>query len=283
MTRIAPAVILVLILLGAAGLRADRAEPEGDFELWGNPFGVGPAPEEPLGWLEAEPRLPDGEALHRLGLAAVPVWEPGEEFTHDVARQISGPLGSWTCRTQVADRRARRDNPLAGGWRTDDSWNLDVTGPLFVFGSLAAGCNGLGGAEVNVTGKTGLGCKMAAPLGGEVTVRGGPLLTYTDPLRSEPVQEKSEVFVELQARYPLPLPGKMGLEYQGAAVPALGPLGNRRVNQEVRLAIPVGDAGLLKVGAKHQWDDAAAAAVRSWRDGMQVFLGLEVKPPASRK
>jgi hypothetical protein len=89
------------------------------------------------------------------------------------------------------------------------------------------------------------------------------------------------LFLEVLAKYPLPLPGQVGLEYQGEAVPALGTVGNQRINQDLRLAIPVGDSGVLKLGAKHQWDDGGAA--RSWKDGMQVYLGLEVKPGVGRK
>jgi hypothetical protein len=67
----------------------------------------------------------------------------------------------------------------------------------------------------------------------------------------------------------------------GAAVPALNAIDSHRVNQELRFAIPVGDSGLLKVGAKHQWDETAPR--RDWRTGMQVFLGLEVKPGVGKK
>ncbi len=205
----------------------------------------------------------------------------GPESAGDLGRESSGPLGSLTCRTQVADPRARRDDPLAIGWRTEDSWSLDGPGPLFLFGNLNALASQPGDSAMNLSGKTGLGWKVTAPLGAEVTLRGGPQLTYSDAGRPEQAQQKSQLFVEVTARCPLPLPGQVGLEYQGSALPALGPLGSNAVKQELRLAIPVGDGGVLRLGAKHQWDDTGTA--RTWRDGLGLFLGLEVKPGAVRK
>src|SRR5262249_25724403 len=115
-------------------------------------------------------------------------------------------------------------------------------------------------------------CKLAPLAGGEVLVRGGSLLTYSeDPLR--PVllaREHSQMRVELLCRYPLL--GSLNLEYLGTAIPALEPPERNQLNQDVRLALPRGPTGHLHVGARHSWEEAVLP--RPWPEGMQVYVGV---------
>src|SRR5262249_29974816 len=97
-------------------------------------------------------------------------------------------------------------------------------------------------------------------------------VTYTDPLRPERAQEHSELLVEVQGR--LPLLFGAGLEYQGSAVPALTPLAHDQITQDLRLALPVGSTGKLRLGARRRWENFAEP--RATPDSMQLYMGLEL-------
>jgi hypothetical protein len=114
------------------------------------------------------------------------------------------------------------------------------------------------------------------PVPGEIELvfRGGPSVTYTDPLQPERAQSRSELLLEMQARWSLL--GGIGLEYQGSAVPALTPLDHGRLEQDLGLAVPVGSAGKFRVGAKHRWDATTDTPRSSWVDGMQLYVGVEL-------
>src|SRR5262249_48340881 len=116
-------------------------------------------------------------------------------------------------------------------------------------------------------------CKLPLGFGAEVQVRGCSAVTYMDRPWSERAGESTELFVEVQ--YRCPLPGKLGLEYSGAAYPALNTGDHHRISQDVRLALPIGDAALLRLGAKHQWEDSLTP--KPWQAGMQLYVGFEMK------
>jgi hypothetical protein len=202
------------------------------------------------------------------------VWtEPELDRPGKVRSQTEGPFGSLTASSVLRHPVLLRNDPLAGQeWSTDESWRLDV-GPVFVFGQVGAGCDPVLAREMTVSGKTGVAWKIPVVFGGEVLLRGGRSLNYTDPLRPEAARAGSEVFLEMQAR--LPLPWNLGLEYDGTAKPALTPLERDRLNQDVRVVVPVGRAGNLRLGARHQWENLTVP--RPWTEGVQVYLGLELK------
>jgi len=193
-----------------------------------------------------------------------------------VQSDSAGDWGSLTGKATVrdVDASAAWEDPLARReWQSDQAWRCPLAGPLFAFGQLGANSTETAQKDMKVAGKYGLGCKWAPVEGAELTLRGGPSLTYTDPLRPERTQEKSEWLVEVQARWPLF--GPVGLEYQGTASPALTPLDHDWLSHDVRLAVPVGAAGKFKVGAKTRWDDAVNA--KPAPDATQLYLGLELK------
>jgi hypothetical protein len=202
---------------------------------------------------------------------AVPAREPLK-----VQNESAGDFGLWTAKAVVRDPdgAAAWDDPLAKReWQTDQAWRCPLAGPLFAFGQLGANSTETAQKDMKVAGKYGLGCKWAPAEGAEFVLRGGPSLTYTDPLRPERTQEKSEWLVEVQARWPLF--GPVGLEYQGAAAPALTPLDHDWLSHDLRLAVPVGAAGKFRVGARGRWDDSGNA--KPPPDAMQLYLGLELK------
>jgi hypothetical protein len=126
---------------------------------------------------------------------------------------------------------------------------------------------------MKVAGRTGLACKLPLIGASELLIRSGPGVTCTDPLRPDRVREHADFLVEVQARWPL-LFG-IGLEYQGTAAPALNALDKDWIKQDVRLALPVGTAGKVQVGARHRWENSVEP--RPWSDGAELYLGFELK------
>lgn len=220
-------------------------------------------------------RPPLAEALQEQP-AADPwlAWQASLGQARKQQERISGPFGTVTSQVLVRDPDALRAQPAAGDeWRTDESWHCEVAGPLYLFGQLGAGCDPIIAQELRMSGRSGVGWKLP-PLvpGADVHLRGGPALSVTDPLRSEPTKSHPELFFEVQARYTLPW--NMGLEYQGSATPSFNPQEHDRINQDVRLAVPLGRAGSFRVGAKHQWEHGEP--LKPLLDGMQLYLGVEL-------
>jgi hypothetical protein len=273
--RLAPFTTLLVTLSCLGHLRAQDPDNPHRFGIWD------PGSVPPPSWIVPVPTVPELEALRRPEEPEAP-WlssEPGQEPLTNLRSKTDGPLGSLTSQVILRDPRAARDEPLpVSAWRTDGDWKMGVAGPLFLFGQMGAAPEPWTADELKVNGKTGLGCKLPLLLGAEVLLRGGPAVTCTDPLRPVRGREHSELFVEVQCR--CPLPGKVGLEYQGAAVPALSPAERDRINQDLRVAFPLGDAGQFRVGAKHQWENSSTP--RDWKEGMQLYLGVELKPPVPR-
>jgi hypothetical protein len=259
MERFLSLALLPVILLLAPAVRAEDAAEPGDVLF--------PRP-EPL------------DTLDVLGLRQTPGWDGAGDFSPNVKSQTEGPLGTFTAQTVLRDPRAVQDNPVPDSdWKVDDAWKLDVAGPLFVFGQLGAVPDAVSGEEVKVNARTGVGCKVPLLFGAEVSVQGGPAVANPDALRDRG-RDQSSVFVEVQCR--CPLPGQLGLEFQGTAVPGVGPATPNKFSQDVHLAVPVGD-GKLKLGAKRDWQDVPGAASHSWADGGQLYLGFEVGLFATRR
>jgi hypothetical protein len=250
---------LLLALLACPG--AGRAEP---------PSAPAPDHSPPLGPVLPSAQFPGFTGkieAEELPADRDPAWLPR-------SLQTEGLLGKWTSQVVWIDPQAKRDELLLQSpWKTDEAWNLEVLGPLFLFGQVGAAPDPVAVEALKMNGRTGLGCKIPVPLGIEVQFRGGRALAYSDPLGTDRGGERSQVFVELQCR--CPLPGKIGLEYQGAAVPGLAPQERDHITQDFRFALPVGDAGKLQLGAKHQWE-SAPTSTRQGSDSMELYIGFEL-------
>ena len=185
-------------------------------------------------------------------------------------------MGSLSTQVEVIDAPVARiwDDPSwKRTWQTNESWKFDVAGPLSLFGQLGANSDEAGQSNMKVNGRTGLACKVPVRWLGEFTFRSGPGVSYTDPLHPVRTTGRTDWLLEVQARWPL-LFG-IGLEYQGSANPSLTPLQQDMVNQDVRLALPIGSGGKFKLGAKHQWTGGLDRAT-PWTDSMQLYMGLEL-------
>jgi hypothetical protein len=223
----------------------------------------------------ALPLLPFPDPLGKIQLDEPDslAWLDSEQGRHPQKVQTEGLLGSWTSQFVWIDPQLTRQNLLLESpWKTDEAWRMEVLGPLFLFGQLGAAPDPVAVEALKLNGRTGVGCKIPVGLGIEVQLRGGPALTYADPQGFDRGGEHSAVFVEVQCR--CPLPGQAGLEFQGSAVPGLGPQEHDKLTQDLRLALPVGDLGKLQLGAKHQWESMPTA--KPGLESMQLYLGFEL-------
>ncbi|HZY87396.1 MAG TPA: hypothetical protein VFE78_21345 [Gemmataceae bacterium] len=203
-------------------------------------------------------------------------WDKVERAPKKAAAKSEGEWGALTAQTTVQDGwapSAWEEPAWKRTWQTNESYHLPLTGPLFVFGQLGANSGEAAQQDMQVTGQTGLACKLPqlGPVA-DVQVRSGPRLAYTDPLRPDRTSSRSDWLLEVQAR--LPLVARVGLEYQGTAAPALTPVDHDWVNQDIHLAFPVGAAGKFQLGAKHKWQDTAGS--RTGADSTQLYMGLEL-------
>lgn len=298
-------VLLCLPLLthSAAPARGDETPPSDFYSLW-HAFSIARAELPPLAVLNGEipfadrttpfavmnaPRsIPISSPLDTLDprslsggdgslseTDAVP-WERNDKRPRKLSQKSEGFLGSLSSQVEVTDLAQPRtwDDPLwKRAWQTDNSWQFGVAGPLSVFGQVGANSDEAQQANMKVSGRTGLACKLPVGSLAECTIRSGPGVSYTDPLHPLRTQGRSDWLLEFQARWPL-LFG-IGLEYQGSALPALTPLQQDMVNQDIRLAMPVGSGGKLKIGAKRQWTGVFDQRT-AWTDNTQLYLGFEL-------
>lgn len=190
-------------------------------------------------------------------------------------RQTDGFWGTLSGKQVIQDRPPSsvwEDPTFKRNWQSEESWRYKVAGPLALFGQMGAVGGDVDQQDVKFSGRTGVACQVPVPQGAELVLRGGPSITYTDPLRPDHTTSHSELMVELQGR--LPLAFGVGLEYQGTATPGLTPLERDRLQQDLRFAFPVGSSGKLRLGAKHRWENAADQ--KPAPDSMQLYLGLEL-------
>jgi hypothetical protein len=227
----------------------------------------------------ADPGRPAVELTSASGPPEFYPWAegaPGSREPRQVQNQSAGVWGSLTAKVVCHEGRppaAAWEEPLRKqAWQTEEAWKLPLTGPVFVFGQLGANSEETAQQDMKVAGRTGLACKLPVGSAAELVVRSGPGLSCTDPLRPPHARERSDWLVEVQAR--LPLLFGIGLEYQGSAAPSLNPQDPDQVNQDLRLAFPVGGAGKVQVGARHRWQNTPDP--RPGSDGMQLYLGLEL-------
>jgi hypothetical protein len=298
MIELASGLIVIPFLLGAVGdLEASDGKPAAsDYSLcvpWALPanpqswdevldYYTDPPFARPTGF-DILPPLPGAERVHPINEVAGATdslkgdWDVGGTGPRKVQQKSEGVLGSWESQMliQSAHPAVAWEDPLRKRqWQTDEAWKCPVLGPLSVYGQVNAATEEMQQQDMKVTGKTGVACSVPTGIPqAALTLRSGPSVTYTDPLRPERMRERAEWAFEVQGRVPL-LAG-IGLEYQGIALPALTPLDHDRLTQDLRLAVPMGPTGKFTVGAKRQWE--LATDPRAGTDSTQLYLGLELK------
>lgn len=199
-----------------------------------------------------------------------------EPIPFDLRSANANELGFWTSQVHIrdVDLDSRWEDPMQRrSCRRDDSWKMPVLPGFFMFGQM-----GLGGEEtffqnMTLAGRTGLAYQIDLGQGAQVQVRSGQAVQFNDFLRPGRTGETTDWFLEVEARYPL-LAG-IGLEYQGLAIPGRSSLDQDRLMQDVRVAVPVGTAGFLRLGARQQWETRPES--HQWIDATQLYFGLEIK------
>jgi Protein of unknown function, DUF481 len=268
-----PAALWGALFLGMSWSAAGAEEPSG-------PAGQQPpaipetveSPGTPFPW-SGQPLPLDPDPARPAGGLPPPV-DNADKLKRSFENKYEGFLGMLSTRMNVSDPdSAVPGTPPPYKFQTEQAMRLKVTGPLTLFGQLGADCNSLNSQELKLNGKTGLAWKWQGWPLGELQVRGGPSLTYDDPLRPVRMKEQSEVFLELQCK--CPLPGKVNLEYQSSAIPALNVTERDRLKQDLHLAFPLGTLGKLNLGAKHSWESTPAS--RTGTEGMEYYIGIDLK------
>lgn len=172
-----------------------------------------------------------------------------------------------------------RDDPLRRGptWATDETLKVTLNDSLFVFGSVDAESKSVNQQHLKWLGKTGVGVKLRPWLLDELMLRGGPALRYDDEERLPRgvAPERSEMFVEVSTKLPVPLIGAVNVEYTGTAIAALTAAEQDRIRQNLRFALPLSDSSQFHVGAKWRSDDSASAT--PFIDRAQLYLGVQLK------
>jgi hypothetical protein len=290
--RLTPFASIVLALCAAAAVRAqpparcDEDEPLPS-QIILDAQGSEPAPTSPLALLDpcrhdgpflAQPPSILADQANRASQGNLESSRPLEGLPEEGGRrklrnQTDGLLGSLTSQVVLGDSGSAWEQPIPQeAWQTEEAWKLDILGSVSVFGQVGAGPQPTRSEDLKLTGRTGLAWKLPVGPGGEMLLRGGPSVTCADALRSGLAQGRSELLLELTCRWPLL--GPVGFEYQGSATPALSPTDHDRLNQDVRLALPLGKLGRLRLGAKHSWESLTIP--RPWSDTMQLYLNFSV-------
>ncbi len=179
----------------------------------------------------------------------------------------------------VSDPDWVRNDPLGRGhsWATDETLKVTVNDSLFVFGAVDMESKSVAQQQLRWLGKTGVGCKLRPWMLDELLLRGGSALRYDDEERTPHgvASERSELFVEVSTKLPLPFLGAVNVEYTGTAIAAITAAERERIKQNVKFALPLSDSSQFHVGARWRSDDTAS--VTPFIDRAQLYLGVQLK------
>lgn len=218
---------------------------------------------------------------------------PGLEHFESPVRGIEDPVSStapsvfaWaslSCRQTAIDPRTFHDDPIPrdSTWASGESVKVPVYGDVFVFGSVDAGSESVEEQHLRWAGKTGVGLKVDPWILEPLQVRGGRTVAYDDadraPHSTTPVPERSEFFIDVSTKLPVPVLGRpVNFEYNGTTPPPATTTERPRLNQDVRLALPLADGqSKLSVGARLPREDTPTQT--PWMDRAQLYLGIELK------
>jgi hypothetical protein len=174
---------------------------------------------------------------------------------------------------ELPDSREMQGAPfLARDWKGSHSVNvpLPVAESVFVFGEHESSGDALNNQSTKIKGRTGFGWKWSPFHGGELQVRTGTLVNYSDLYNPARPAEKSQLSVELQAK--LALFGPLQLQYSGEALPALTAADRNSLLQDLKIALPFGTNREFQFGAKYRWDELRSSP---WLDRAQIYVGLK--------
>lgn len=217
-------------------------------------------------WADAAPLL-----TNDVNPAAERPWTD-DGFRRVARSKTGGGWGTHSARVELRERNLGLLDPAAPRtWETGEKLKMPVAGPLFAFAQLDAWTPSVEQQQHRWLGKYGVGVTLKPwVLDQEVSVRGGPAMRYDGTSA-----ERSEVFVEAATKLPVPVLGALDVEWTGYAVPAATTAEPNVLNQDLRLAKPLGGGSEVYMGARYRWENAAGTT--PWVDRAQLYLGLQLK------
>jgi hypothetical protein len=248
---------------------------------------------------------PPGFLTNRQGLGTeapanltvrLPAWldEWGSPLAPNVAGvrfSLAVPDAEQTEAASVAvqqDRQSELDMGLRGssetlpelgagkdGWPQERSLSVSVTSSLFLFGQVRNEAAVVTPPNSRRFGDTGLGWKLSLPENGELQLCCGPEFIYGDAVRGDhaALLFQSQL-VRLEVLYRWTLLGEVNLECQGSASPAFLARDREWIDHEVRVVLPVGRGGQLRLGAKHSLE--SSGDLRQGAESVQLYGGLRL-------
>jgi hypothetical protein len=205
---------------------------------------------------------------------AAPALRP--DGPHQVATgNLAADWANLSGKVKLRERDVNLDPSARNTWETDETVKLPVGGSVFVFNQVTGSTPAVEQQQYKWLGKTGVGVKLKPWLFQEVQLRTGPAVRYDDTgtLSKGQSPERSELFLEAVTKVPLPVVGPVNVEYSSFAVPAATSADRNQINQDFKVALPIG-GGQFHVGAKYKWE---AASATPWMDRMQLYLGVQNK------
>jgi hypothetical protein len=235
-----------------------------------------PRPELPA----LPPLRPDVNSLGRDGEGAAPATpfhslqslQPGDRDWRKLENKTKTSWGFVKTETILRAPEPTRDAPFERGhWETEDTVNVSMIGPFYLFGQMVLGGEYAGDQEMKIIGRTALLYKIPMKDERAIDVRFGPTVKVADAMRADSLRDEAELWLEVKAV--VPVYGPVGLEYVGEALPAYTPFDRPRVRQELGFVVPR-DGGKVKLGARHRWQGAPDE--RAGNADMELFFGVEI-------
>src|SRR5262249_14115128 len=147
---------------------------------------------------------------------------PGDRERRKLSNKAEGEWGKFTSEVVLRAPEPPKDTPFERGeWSREDTLHVPVAGPLLLFGQTSVSGQYAADQEMNLVGRTGALCKLPLWADTPLELRGGPAIKYNDAMHPARSPDQAAVLLELKAS--VPLVGRLGLEYNGEALPALTP------------------------------------------------------------
>jgi hypothetical protein len=227
---------------------------------------------------------PDSSLLAGLGdpFPAVDAWSALGFQTDDRHRRKTGRKaeGEWgQASTSVVLFDAADEDRVPAyrrAWSTEESLKVSLAQPVYVYGQVGATSDAADAQAVQFTGKTGIGLRWEPLPKSELQLRTATEVSYGDPnapLARYAAPATSQLALELLAK--APLMGPLRMEYTGTALPARTLTERDQLKQDLRVAMPLGEAGQVHVGARYRWDGPLTPT--PWIDRAELYMGLSLK------
>jgi hypothetical protein len=145
---------------------------------------------------------------------------------------------------------------------------------LFLVGQFGANSDDTDRQAYKVVGRTGIGWKLPSWLGGEIQIRGGKSMTNYDSTTADIIPDRQRTFYEINTKWPVWR--IFNLEYTQETQFASTPDEHDKLNQDLRVAMPLSDTGQFHIGAKY-YRYLDGTTTTPWLERLQFYLGLQYK------